>query len=198
MKKKLLSGLGTIIAFLIIAGFKMGSHTNAQCPFPVEIDGNTILVNKVTVGDLEKLGYKLSDSTLYQLVKEIDKKTYADHAASINKDNKIYADISVINKSGSSKKISECKVFEMRFFYSDQFCMGKKKESYKEAVIDGFNPSGMTKDEVKAKVTKDIKEEKDKELTIEDENYYCTYSFDDNGIVDSVEVGIPVSDIDAF
>ena len=44
----------------------------------------------------------------------------------------------------------------MKFYYADQFLMGKTVNTYKEASIDGFNPSGMTKDEVKAKVTKKI------------------------------------------
>ena len=191
MKKKLISGLGTIIVIMIIAVFKLGGSTDSQCPFTVDIDGTAISLNEITVEELEKSGYDLLNAGIYEVPKEIDKKTYVDDAASINKDNMKYADISVANLSGSSEKISSCKVIEMKFYYADQFLMGKTVNTYKEASIDGFNPNGMTKDEVKAKVTKKITKDEDKTLKVEDGDYYCEYSFDDNGVVDHVEVGLP-------
>ncbi|WP_294394586.1 hypothetical protein [uncultured Clostridium sp.] len=59
--------------------------------------------------------------------------------------------------------------------------------------IDGFNPAGMTKDEIKTKIDskKNISGESDTKLKIEDGDYYCTYNFDASGVLNTVDVVIP-------
>ena len=53
----------------------------------------------------------------------------------------------------------------------------------------------MTKDDIKSKIDnkKKVTEDSDTMLKVEDGDYYCTYNFDDSGVVKTVEVGIPGS-----
>lgn len=194
-KTKLTKTIFSLLIFAGLIGFKFLSLSNSGDPTTISIDGTEYTIKSDKVSDIKSKGYTLDGVGIYQAVKNVEKKTYVDDAVSINKDGIKYADISVANYGGSSVNVEECTVIGMTLHYQDEFSMGQTIPTYKDAVIDGFNPAGMTKDDIKGKIDskKKISEDTDTKLKVEDGDYYCTYNFDDSGVLKTVDVGIPGS-----
>ena len=169
-RTKLIKSIFSLLVFAGLIGFKFFSLSNSGDPATISIDGTEYTIKSDKLSDIKSNGYTLDGVGIYEAVKNVDKKTYVDDAVSINKNGIKYADISVANYGGSTVKVEECKVIGMTFHYQDEFSMGQTIPTYKEAVIDGFNPAGMTKDEIKSKIDskKKVTEDSDTKLKIED------------------------------
>ena len=192
---KLTKTIFSLLVFAGLIGFKFLALSNSGDPSTISIDGAEYTIKTDKLKDIKSNGYTLDGVGIFQAVKNVDKKTYVDDAVSINKDGVKYADISVANYGGSTAMVEDCTVIGMKFHYQDEYSMGETIPTYKEALIDGFNPAGMTKDDIKSKIDskKKVTEDSDTVLKVEDGDYYCTYNFDDSGVVKTVEVGIPGS-----
>lgn len=190
MKNKIMKILGFILVVIIVGASKAARHTNKGEAATIDMNGTKVTINETKVDDVLNAGYGLTNSGIYEVPKTVDKKTYTDDVAAFSKDEMNYANVAVANVSGSSEKIESCKIIEMTFDYDDAFIIGKKVTTYKDALINGFNPKGMTKDEIKEKISKEVKEEDDKKLIYEDGDYYSRYYFNENGELTSVSVGI--------
>ena len=194
-KSKITKTILSLVVFAGLIGFKFLSLSNSGDPATISIEGAEYTIKTDKLRDVKSNGYTLDGVGIYEAVKNLDGKTYVDDAVSINKDGVKYADVSLANYGGSSAIAEDCTVIAMTFHYQDEFSMGQMIPTYKEALVDGFNPAGMTKDDIKGKIDskKEVTEDTDKMLKVEDGDYYCTYSFDDSGVVKTVEVGIPGS-----
>lgn len=159
-------------------------------PFTVAMNGIKVEVGKTLVKDVTTKGYKITASTTRGMPESVPKKTYTSTLCSFYKDNNIYSDFGVINSTGDSAPIESCKIKSITFNYGGKYTMGKKIDTYEDATINGFNPKGMTKSEVKAKIKDKITKETDTQINIENGNYHCWYFFDKTGKVSMVDVGV--------
>lgn len=195
-KPRIIRNLAVIVIIgAVIVGKTYFGLASSGKPVTVQINGTDLKVNDTKVEEMVGKGYTLGDGSMYALSETIEKKSYTPELASLNKDNTKYVDFAVVNHSGSSEDIKTCKIISVEFFYGGEFIMGKTIKTYEDAIIDGFNPRGMTKEQVKAKITKKVAEDESRKLRIEDGDYYCQYNFGKDGKVSSVEVGIEGSKI---
>lgn len=187
--------LGIIILGALVFARAYFRVTNSGKPVSIQMNGVEVKVNDTKVQELVDKGYTLGNGSLYELKDTVEAKSYTSEVGCFIKEHQKYADFAVANHSGSSEDIKTCKIISMEFFYGGEFIMGKTINTYEDAIINGFNPKGMTKDQIKAKLTQKITEEDSKKIRVEDGDYYCQYNFSTKGTLYSVEVGIPGSKI---
>lgn len=180
---KIIEGIAFAIIVVLFLYSQFRGDANLKCPFSVTIAGTEVDLNQTTVSELEDKGYEIVTED-----RNIKAKSYKDKGIQLCKDGKRYAFLTVANFDDKTADVSTCRIIEMRLFYSEEAVF--TNDAYFDAEVSGFNPRGMTMEEVKSKINKKPSNGYPDMIVIESGDYHCDYTFDKKGKTSTVEVGI--------
>ncbi|BBF41481.1 hypothetical protein lbkm_0160 [Lachnospiraceae bacterium KM106-2] len=188
-----------VLAILAVGYFGLQRSEKQEAKFNVEVDGMTVELDKTTVKDLKDHGFTLADGISSDLPATMEPKTVSlSNTGSAMKSDEQYFGFGVINRTNTNVSIEEAKIESVSIHYKDTYIKGNKVDTYQEAKVMGFNPKGMTMDEVKSQLKKEVDEasisqNKEDQLQVKVDDHYCNYYFDKDGKLETVSTSIAVA-----
>lgn len=185
MRKRWMSLYVMVCMLFMLAG--CGESGN---PPILTVDGIEMTLGTSRPIDLTSKGFESSFAGGYLVIGELAANSWMSDLMSIQKDKETYAYVYIYNPTNEAETYSFCNIYKIKFK------MNSEEESFwaeNNVLVNGIDFYGLTVDEVKENM-QDFKlaSETDTSVHYEDGSYNYYFRFDDNGIIEEIEVEMEI------